>query len=87
VNLEQACEFLQGAASGMPAPVRAPSAPVERQDTDVREDKQMRENIAIRDDVACPVCGAAIGERCIGENGTLAFLHHGRVIAAAELPI
>ena len=45
----------------------------------------MRENIAIRDAVACPVCGAERRGALQGENGTLAFLHHGRV-AAAELP-
>ena len=84
VDLEQACAFLRGAASGVPAPPRPPAAPKEWQPADVRDDLQMRDCITIRDSVACPVCAADAGERCRGDNGTLAFLHHGRVAASAD---
>ena len=68
----------------MPAPPRPPAAPKEWQPADVRDDLQMRDCISIRDAVACPVCAADVNERCRGDNGTLAFLHHGRVAASAD---
>ena len=77
VNLEEACDFLRSAADGS-AP-KPPPVPKEWEASDVRVDVMMSRCIVIRDAVACPVCGVEIGERCRGENGTLAFLHHGRV--------
>ena len=83
VDLDQTCAFLEAVAAGEPgAPVRPAPAAKEWAADDVRDDCAMKDTVAMRDAVACPVCAAAIGERCHGADGTLAFLHHARVLDA-----
>jgi hypothetical protein len=89
VDLEQACAFLEEAAGGSPqtglaALMAAPALPVEREPGDVRDDISMNESVEIRNVTTCPVCHADLTERCVGPNGTLAFLHHARI---REVPI
>jgi len=84
VDLEQTCAFLAHAAgdlpqSGLDALMATPTAPVDHDPTDVRDDISMGESVEIRNVTVCPVCEADLTERCIGPNGTLAFLHHARV--------
>jgi ATP-dependent DNA helicase DinG len=84
ISLEQACAFLAEATGGA-APVRpAVSVAVEHEPADIRDDLMMSQTVAIRDATPCPVCGADLGERCRGNDGTLAFLHDARVRGAAD---
>src|SRR4029079_12062471 len=85
VDLAQTCAFLEAAAASAPgAPLPSARAPKVREPTDVRDDLTMRDTVAIRDVIACPVCSADLSERCRGDDGTLAFLHHARVEAGSE---
>jgi len=83
VDLGQTCAFLEAVAAGMPGvPPRSAPAPKVWAPEDVRDDHSMRDTVAMREAVACPICDAEIGERCHGADGTLAFLHHARVVEA-----
>ncbi len=88
IDLEETCEFLRAAAGGsLPDATgakRTAAVPHAREPADVRVDLAMRETVRIRNEFACPVCDAAVEERCRSADGTLAFLHHARVAASAS---
>ncbi len=69
VDLDDACAFLEAATAHLPRPAREPGAIT------------TAEAMLVRGMVACPTCGAAIGDRCTDENGTMAFPHDARVAA------
>jgi hypothetical protein len=86
VDLEQTCAFLDASAGGVPeiglAELIAAPRAAAHEPTDVRDDLSMRQSIEIRDVTTCPVCDAGVTERCVADHGTLAFLHHARVMIA-----
>jgi hypothetical protein len=85
VDLAQTCAFLEAAAGAIPgAPLPSARTPKVREPADVRDDLHMRDTVAMREVTACTVCNADVGERCRGDDGILAFLHHARVEAASE---
>jgi ATP-dependent DNA helicase DinG len=87
VDLEQTCAFLTAVAAGTPGVIAKPSEPKTWDAADVRDDFAMRDTVAMRNAVACPLCSAAVTERCHGDDGVLAFLHHARVIDALSEPV
>jgi hypothetical protein len=48
----------------------------------LRTDLSTEEVLTIRNFHACPVCEAAVSDRCRDDGVTSAFLHEGRVRAA-----
>jgi len=83
ISLEQTCTFLSEATGAVsPSGSTAVPGPARHEPGDVRDDLTMRETVAVRDSTPCPVCGADLSERCHGDDGTLAFLHHARVCDA-----
>jgi ATP-dependent DNA helicase DinG len=82
VDLEQTCAFLEAVAAGKPGAPMTARTPKTWQPADVRDDVSMRETVVLRDAAACPLCNAEISERCHGDDGILAFLHHARVVDA-----
>ena len=87
VDLEQACAFLGEATGeappgGLAALIAAPPAAVPHEPEEIRDDLTMGESIEIRNVTTCPVCGAGLTERCHGNDGTFAFLHHARIESA-----
>jgi ATP-dependent DNA helicase DinG len=76
VDLDEACAFLEDAASRAPASPR--SEPVVPAQSAV-------DSTAIRNAVGCPECNAEAGDRCHDDNGfTMAFLHDARVAAMQD---
>jgi len=66
IDVDEACAFLADATKQVPS-----AAPQQLQPA--------WNPIAVRNSVACPECGAEIGERCTDHNGfTMAFLHDAR---------
>jgi len=66
IDVDEACAFLVDATQRVPS-----SFPVGEPTPDL---------VDARNTVACPECGAEIGDRCKDDNGfTMAFLHDTRV--------
>jgi ATP-dependent DNA helicase DinG len=75
IDLDEACTFLAEAAAAVP----------ERADGDPEvRTFSIAENLAVRDGVACPVCGRPIGERCKDENDFTMVAPHEERFRAAE---
>ena len=76
VDLDEACAFLEDAASRAPASPRSEPVVSALSAVDVT---------AIRNAVGCPACNAHVGDRCHGDDGfTMAFLHDARVAAMQD---
>jgi len=69
IDLDEACTFLEAATAHLPHREHAPGKVT------------AEEAVLVRGLIACPACGAAIGDRCIDANGTMAFPHEARVAA------
>jgi ATP-dependent DNA helicase DinG len=69
IDLDEACAFLEAATAHLPRREHAPGKVT------------AEEAVLVRGLVACPACGAAIGDRCIDANGTMAFPHEARLAA------
>jgi hypothetical protein len=81
VDLAEVCTFLEEATAHLPKPEpRVVATPPDVAPSEVFTDLSARESKTIRDAIACPACGAAVGARCTDPEGlTLAFVHAGRV--------
>ena len=93
IDLADACALLEELAAASPPPRRIadlaappPTDGAEQPASELRTDLSSSESVGVRNLVACPVCGAEIGARCQGTNGTSAFLHAGRVPALTAAP-
>ncbi|HEV7523328.1 MAG TPA: ATP-dependent DNA helicase [Acidimicrobiia bacterium] len=76
ISLAEACAFLEEVAP------RSSIAKVDQDPEQLRTDLSTEEVLTIRNFHACPVCEAAVSDRCRDDGVTSAFLHEGRVRAA-----
>jgi ATP-dependent DNA helicase DinG len=72
IDLDEACAFLEAATAHRPRREHAPGKVT------------AEEAVLVRGLVACPACGAPIGDRCTDANGTMAFPHEARVAAMQD---